>query len=208
MWLANVAGAVHRVTPNRVTTRSVTRNSHSKQSHSVLESLQVESLYKNGWQMDYKNGLLSNSHTNLHTYIKYTQYKLCIATACAQIVNICSPSLNIICLGQVCQVIYSLLLEAMTTGYGRPDRQLGRRDFFSFVPALLISIATLSACSLTLFLWLISIVLFPCTGVRDNTRTRTYRHSEWYLHFSESKILLTLLVKNKPVNWIYCLQSI
>ena len=59
----------------------------------------------------------------------------------------------------------------MTTGYGRPDRQLGRRDFVSFVPALVIFISTLSACILTLFFSLISIVLFPCTSVRENTRT-------------------------------------
>ena len=95
------------------------------------------------------------------------------------------------------------------TGYGRRDRQLGRRDFVLFVPALLISISTLSACILTLFLCLISIVLFPCTGIRENTRSRentrirTNRHTEWYLHFSQGKILLTiaivLLVKNKPI---------
>ena len=40
----------------------------------------------------------------------------------------------------------------MTTGYGRPDRQLGSRDFFSFVPALVIFISTLYAAFLLFFL--------------------------------------------------------
>ena len=92
-------------------------------------------------------------------------------------------------------------------GYGKLNRQLGRRDFISFVLALLISISILSACILTLFLSLISIVLFPCTGVRENTPTWIphflYAYTEWYLHFSQGKILLTfarvLLVKNKPI---------
>ena len=34
---------------------------------------------------------------------------------------------------------------------GRSDKQLGRRDFFSFMPALHISIFTLSACIHTIF---------------------------------------------------------
>ena len=36
--------------------------------------------------------------------------------------------------------------------YGRPDKQLRRREFFSFLPVLLISIFTLSVCILTVSL--------------------------------------------------------
>ena len=97
--------------------------------------------------------------------------------------------------------MHSLLLEVVTSGYGR---QKHRRDFFSFAPSVLISISTLSACILKLFLCLISIELFPCTGVRETPEFRiSNRHTEWYLHFSQGEIFLifaiVLLVKNKPI---------
>ena len=53
------------------------------------------------------------------------------------------------------------------TGDGWPDKQLGRRDLFSFVPILLISIFTLSICILTIFLVLFqpyTVSMHKCTG--------------------------------------------
>ena len=47
---------------------------------------------------------------------------------------------------------------------------LGRRDFFSFVPALLLSMLTPVFYLLLLSLCLISFLLLSCASVRENTR--------------------------------------
>ena len=95
----------------------------------------------------------------------------------------------------------------MTTGYGRPDRQLGRRNFFSFVPALLFSISTLYL--LAFLLCFFFLFQSYCSHAQVFWRTLapefriSYSHTEWYLHFLQGEILLTfaivLLVRNKTI---------